>query len=174
MADRPEANPLQVDRERGITLDTEAFRMYSELKTWIEDHVREIDNAATRKAGDDLLSFYIRQWNKFVKAAKRLHTHFRCLNKNWIEPHVSLGHTDVHPVFELHLVCWRDEFFMHIQGRIREVLRAKQQAGEPLITSGLEQIEGDDLLHKFCVHDFSPLTFSGPGWTALTSNTSNW
>lgn len=48
--------------------------IFSRFKTNLEDNVKKCHNPAARRSGDDLFSSYIRQWNKYFKAAGR----FRC------------------------------------------------------------------------------------------------
>lgn len=51
------------------------------------------------KAGRDLISFFIRQWNMLIRAARKIDAELNSLKGSWKRED---------SILVLHLICWRD------------------------------------------------------------------
>jgi cullin 1 len=86
---------------------------------------------------DALLQYYCREWNRFTRAAGYINHLFGYLNRHWVKRELDEGHKNVYDVYTLHLVCWRDYFFMSINNQVMNgVLRAmeRHRSGESIDT----------------------------------------
>ena len=82
-----------------------------------------------------LLTFYIREWKRYTDAAKYNNHLFRYLNRHWVKREMDEGKKNVYDVYTLHLVKWRDDFFMTVKDKVMAAvlkLVEKQRNGETI------------------------------------------
>ena len=90
-----------------------------------------------------LLSFYIREWERYTTAAMFTHHLFRYLNRHWVKREIDEGKKDIYDVYTLHLVQWREEFFMKAHDNIMDaVLKMvkKQRNGETIQQAQIKSV----------------------------------
>ncbi len=90
-----------------------------------------------------LLSYYIREWERYTTAAKYTNHLFRYLNRHWVRREIDEGKKDVFDVYTLHLVQWREVLFEKVNKNVMAaVLKMveKQRNGETIEQSQIKSI----------------------------------
>lgn len=85
--------------------------LYTNLKGYLTKHVVGVYEKSKSHVDEDLLSYYIREWDRYTTAAKLISDFFGHWTKNWLKTEIYYGRKDVFDVYTLHLVQWRDELF---------------------------------------------------------------
>lgn len=117
--------------------------LYRNLKDYLRDHLLGLLKQSSDFSDEALLSFYIREWDRYTTAAKYINHLFRYLNRHWVKREVDEGKKDVFDVYTLHLVIWKDEFFQKTHQRVMNaVLKMieKQRNGEIIEQSQIKSI----------------------------------
>ncbi|MCJ1408542.1 hypothetical protein MMC19_002617 [Ptychographa xylographoides] len=117
--------------------------LYRNLKNYLKSHLALVFNQSKSHTDEALLTFYIREWNRYTTAAKYIHHLFRYLNRHWVKREVDEGKKDVYDVYTLHLVEWREELFMKINSNVMSsVLKMveKQRHGETIEQAQIKSI----------------------------------
>jgi cullin 1 len=89
------------------------------------------------------LTFYTREWNRFTTAAKYISHQFGFFNRNHIRRELAEGKKNIYDVYTLHLVRWKQDFFMHVKESVMAsvlVLVEKQRNGETVDTSQIKSV----------------------------------
>lgn len=90
-----------------------------------------------------LLTFYIREWDRYTTAAKYINHLFRYLNRHWVKREIDEGKKNIYDVYTLHLVRWRLTLFAEVHDKVMEaVLKMveKQRHGETIEHNQIKQI----------------------------------
>ena len=90
-----------------------------------------------------LLTYYIREWDRYTTAAKYTNHLFNYLNRHWVKREIDEGKKDIYDVYTLHLVEWREELFMKVHGNVMSaVLKMveKQRNGETIEQAQVKSI----------------------------------
>ena len=117
--------------------------LYRNLKNYLKAHLATVYQSSTTHTEEALLSFYIREWNRYTTAAKYINHLFRYLNRHWVKREVDEGKKDIYDVYTLHLVQWKDEFFMKVnQNVMSAVLKMveKMRHGETVESTQIKSI----------------------------------
>ena len=117
--------------------------LYRNLKNYLKAHLAIVYQNSTTHTEEALLSFYIREWNRYTTAAKYINHLFRYLNRHWVKREVDEGKKDIYDVYTLHLVQWKDEFFMKVnQNVMSSVLKMveKMRHGETVESTQIKSI----------------------------------
>lgn len=85
--------------------------LYTKLKGYLNKHLVGVYEKSKSHVDEDLLSYYIREWDRYTTAAKPISDFFGYLHQNWLKYEIDYGRKDVFDVYTLHLVQWRDELF---------------------------------------------------------------
>lgn len=90
-----------------------------------------------------LLTFYIREWDRYTTAAKYINHLFRYLNRHWVKREIDEGKKNIYDVYTLHLVRWRVTLFAEVHEKVMDaVLKMveKQRHGETIEHNQIKQI----------------------------------
>jgi len=90
-----------------------------------------------------LLTYYIREWDRYTTAAKYTNHLFRYLNRHWVRREIDEGKKDVYDVYTLHLVQWREILFEKVNKNVMAaVLKMveKQRNGETIEQSQIKSV----------------------------------
>lgn len=90
-----------------------------------------------------LLSFYIKQWERYTTAGSYNNHLFRYLNRHWVKREVDEGKKDIYDIYTLHLVRWKEDMFGTTQNAVMDaVLRLveKQRNGETIEQSQIKTV----------------------------------
>ena len=117
--------------------------LYNRLDTYLKGYLEELECGAKLQADEALLTFYTREWNRFTAAAKHINHLFRYLNRHWVKREMGQGKKNIYDVYTLHLVRWKQDFFMHVKESVMAsvlVLVEKQRNGETVDTSQIKSV----------------------------------
>ncbi|KAI9751877.1 MAG: late secretory pathway protein avl9 [Chaenotheca gracillima] len=117
--------------------------LYSNLISYLSAHLQQIKAKATTHSEEALLSFYIREWNRYTTAAKYINNLFQYLNRHWVKREMDEGKKNIYDVYTLHLVRWRVDLFSSVQENVMHaVLRMveKQRNGEAIEQAQIKSI----------------------------------
>ncbi|TKA80670.1 hypothetical protein B0A49_00811 [Cryomyces minteri] len=117
--------------------------MYDKLKQYLSGHLKEIQQKMDTHADEALLTFYIREWKRYTSAGAYINHLFKYLNRHWVKREMDEGKKDVHDIYTLHLVRWRDDLFGKNQNSVMGAvlnLVEKQRTGETIEQSQIKTI----------------------------------
>lgn len=117
--------------------------LYQNLKVYLRQHLADIHTKSRGHTDEALLTFYIKEWDRYTTAAKYINHLFRYLNRHWVKREVDEGKKDIYDVYTLHLVEWREELFNKVNGNVMAaVLKMveKQRNGETIEQSQIKSI----------------------------------
>ena len=117
--------------------------LYQNLKAYLKSHLDELYERSKGHVDEALLSYYIREWDRYTTAAKYTNHLFRYLNRHWVRREIDEGKKDIFDVYILHLVQWKDVFFEKVHKSVMDaVLKMveKQRNGETIEQSQIKSI----------------------------------
>ncbi|EHL02951.1 putative Cullin-1 [Glarea lozoyensis 74030] len=109
--------------------------LYQNLIKYLTTYLTELVTASKTHADEALLTFYIREWNRYTTAAKYINHLFRYLNRHWVKREMDEGKKNIYDVYTLHLVQWRVTLFSEVHEKVMDaVLKMveKQRNGETI------------------------------------------
>lgn len=89
--------------------------LYKCLQQYFIGHVKGIRMASEELEGEEFLKYYTEQWDRFTTGASYVHRLFLYLNRHWIKREKDEGRKNVHVVYTLALVNWKEHFFVDLQ-----------------------------------------------------------
>lgn len=117
--------------------------LYKKLIEYLNNHLAELHEQSKQHADEALLSFYIKEWDRYTTAAKYIHHLFRYLNRHWVKREMDEGKKGTHDVYTLHLVQWRTQLFEKVSAKVMEAvlkLVEKQRNGETIEHGQIKQV----------------------------------
>ena len=117
--------------------------LYKNLKDYLKLHLADIYEKSKTHVDEALLTYYIREWDRYTTAAKYTNHLFRYLNRHWVKREIDEGKKDIYDVYTLHLVEWREELFMKVHCNVMSaVLKMveKQRNGETIEQAQVKSI----------------------------------
>ncbi|KAI9751273.1 MAG: hypothetical protein M1835_001245 [Candelina submexicana] len=117
--------------------------LYQNLNGYLAAHLTQISGHAANHTDEALLSYYIREWDRYTTAAKFVNHEFKYLNRHWVKREMDEGKKNVYDVYTLHLVQWKENLFMRVKDSVMgSVLRMveKQRNGETIEQSQVKSI----------------------------------
>ena len=117
--------------------------LYKNLKEYLRNHLDDLYERSKGHVDEALLSYYIREWDRYTTAAKYTNHLFRYLNRHWVRREMDEGKKDVYDVYTLHLVQWKDVLFKKVHEKVMDaVLKMveKQRNGETIEQSQVKSI----------------------------------
>ncbi|KAI1461537.1 Cullin-domain-containing protein [Annulohypoxylon moriforme] len=117
--------------------------LYKKLKEYLTDHLNGLYEQSKAHTDEALLTFYIREWNRYTVAAKYIHHLFRYLNRHWVKREMDEGKKNTYDVYTLHLYQWRTEFFTLVNKKVMDavlMLVEKQRNGETIEHRQIKQV----------------------------------
>lgn len=113
------------------------------LGEYLSRHLQGVYKESEGHAEEALLGFYIREWDRYTTAAKYVNHLFRYLNRHWVKREIDEGKKNVYDVYTLHLVRWKEDFFMKVHDKVMAAvlnLIEKQRNGETIEQSQIKSI----------------------------------
>ncbi|WFD30917.1 ubiquitin ligase (cullin) of SCF [Malassezia sp. CBS 17886] len=93
--------------------------LYFRVAHYFELHLRGVLAALEPLSGDELLRTYTVEWNRYTSGANFVHRLLIYLNRHWVRHQREEGRTDVHTVYTLALLQWKQHVFRKIQTQNR-------------------------------------------------------
>lgn len=117
--------------------------LYQNLITYLNNYLTGLVNESKKHADEALLTFYIREWDRYTTAAKYVNHLFRYLNRHWVKREMEEGKKNIYDVYTLHLVQWRMTLFSEVHEKVMAaVLKMveKQRHGETIEHNQIKSI----------------------------------
>ncbi|PHH74756.1 hypothetical protein CDD82_4796 [Ophiocordyceps australis] len=133
--------PAMHSNHRGAHLLGE--ELYNKLIQYLRTHLNQVVEDSKSHTEEALLTFYIKEWNRYTIAAKYIHHLFRYLNRHWVKREIDEGKKNIFDVYTLHLVQWRQVLFEKVSGKVMgSVLKLveKQRSGETIEHGQIKQV----------------------------------
>jgi cullin 1 len=117
--------------------------LYSNLIRYLNNYLGQLVELSKSHTDEALLSFYIREWDRYTTAAKFINHLFRYLNRHWVKREIDEGKKNIYDVYTLHLVQWRQVLFKDTHEKVMlAVLKMveKQRMGETIEHNQIKSI----------------------------------
>ena len=117
--------------------------LYRNLKEYLAQHLESLYEQSQHHEDEALLTYYIREWDRYTFAGAFTNHLFKYLNRHWVKREVDEGKKDVYDIYTLHLVQWRKVFFMKVEENVmKAVLNMvhKQRNGETIEQGQIKSI----------------------------------
>ena len=117
--------------------------LYRNLKKYLKSHLEILHQRSKGHVDEALLTYYIREWDRYTTAAKYTNHLFRYLNRHWVRREIDEGKKDVYDVYTLHLVQWREILFEKVNKNVMAAvlkLVEKQRNGETIEQSQVKSV----------------------------------
>lgn len=117
--------------------------MYNKLIDYLKGHLNALVQKSKAHTDEALLSFYIKEWDRYTVAAKYIHHLFRYLNRHWVKREIDEGKKNIYDVYTLHLVQWRKVLFEQVSGKVMGAvlkLVEKQRNGDTIEHGQIKQV----------------------------------
>lgn len=117
--------------------------LYRRLNEYLRRHLTGVHTEMVKHVDEALLTFYIKEWNRYTTAGTYNNHLFRYLNRHWVKREMDEGKKDIYDIYTLHLVRWKDDMFGSTQNAVMDaVLRLveKQRNGETIEQSKIKSV----------------------------------
>ncbi|KAF2870494.1 Cullin [Massariosphaeria phaeospora] len=117
--------------------------LYKHLIGYLQEHLRGVQERSRDHVDEALLTFYIKEWNRYTTAGQYNNHLFRYLNRHWVKREMDEGKKNIYDIYTLHLVRWKDDMFVGTQESVmRSVLKLveKQRNGETIEQSHIKSV----------------------------------
>ncbi|KAL0264821.1 ubiquitin ligase (cullin) of SCF [Diplodia seriata] len=117
--------------------------LYHHLIEYLKVHLADVYKKSTEHADEALLTFYIKEWNRYTTAGQYNNHLFRYLNRHWVKREMDEGKKNIYDIYTLHLVRWKEDMFMATQENVmKSVLRLveKQRNGETIEQNQIKSV----------------------------------
>jgi cullin 1 len=117
--------------------------LYQKLIDYLNTHLLEVQARSEEHVDEALLTFYIKEWNRYTMAGTYMNHLFRYLNRHWVKREMDEGKKNIYDIYTLHLVRWKEVMFAGTQESVmRSVLKLveKQRNGETIEQSQIKAV----------------------------------
>jgi cullin 1 len=117
--------------------------LYQHLIEYLKSHLMDVQARSKEHVDEALLTFYIKEWNRYTTAGQYNNHLFRYLNRHWVKREMDEGKKNIYDIYTLHLVRWKDDMFVGTQESVmRSVLKLveKQRNGETIEQSHIKSV----------------------------------
>ncbi|KAF2109832.1 Cullin [Lophiotrema nucula] len=117
--------------------------LYQHLIEYLKTHLQGVQARSKEHVDEALLTFYIKEWDRYTTAGQYNNHLFRYLNRHWVKREMDEGKKNIYDIYTLHLVRWKEDMFIGTQESVmRSVLKLveKQRNGETIEQSQVKSI----------------------------------
>ncbi|KAF1949702.1 Cullin-domain-containing protein [Byssothecium circinans] len=117
--------------------------LYQHLIEYLKSHLIDVQTRSKEHVDEALLTFYIKEWNRYTTAGQYNNHLFRYLNRHWVKREMDEGKKNIYDIYTLHLVRWKEDMFIGTQESVmRSVLKLveKQRNGETIEQSYIKSV----------------------------------
>ncbi|KAK5998368.1 Cullin-1 [Cladobotryum mycophilum] len=117
--------------------------LYNHLIAYLKEHLESLVTESRAHTDEALLTYYIKEWDRYTVAAKYVHHLFQYLNRHWVKREIDEGKKNIYDVYTLHLVQWRKVLFANVSEKVMEAvlkLVEKQRNGETIEHGQIKQV----------------------------------
>ncbi|KAF4587246.1 putative SCF complex member Cullin 1 [Ophiocordyceps camponoti-floridani] len=133
--------PAMHSSHRGAHLLGE--ELYNNLINYLRGHLEQLVVDSRLHTEEALLTYYIKEWQRYTTAAKYIHHLFRYLNRHWVKREIDEGKKNIYDVYTLHLVQWRKVLFDKVSSKVMDAvlkLVEKERSGETIEHGQIKQV----------------------------------
>ncbi|CAL8109560.1 unnamed protein product [Orchesella dallaii] len=115
--------------------------LYSRIRDFLKSYLTDLTKNGADKMGDELLNFYLREWERFTFSSKVMNGFCSYLNRHWVRRECDEGREHVYQIYQLALDIWKENFFEPLHGpAIATILQIinKDRNGEPINTGTIK------------------------------------
>ncbi|GJE96479.1 cullin [Phanerochaete sordida] len=98
--------------------------LYGNLVVYFEEYVKRLWEDAKSLQGEELLSHYTAEWDRYVERTGVVGRAFNYLHRHWVEPRRVKGEAGIYTVDILALVQWKKYLFLPLQSGDQTLTRA--------------------------------------------------
>ncbi|KAK3044237.1 hypothetical protein LTS18_001821, partial [Coniosporium uncinatum] len=117
--------------------------LYNKLTDYLKRHLTDVHKASTQHTDEALLTFYIKEWDRYTTAGSYNNHLFRYLNRHWVKREIDEGKKNIYDIYTLHLVQWKEVMFEsaheNVMGSVLKLVE-KQRNGETIEQSQIKTI----------------------------------
>lgn len=96
--------------------------LYRKLKNYLTKHLVQILEKSQSYVDEDLLGFYIQEWDRYSAAAIQIDRWFAYLNGYWVDRAIRAGDLDVYDIFTLQFVQWKEVLLENLSVKVMAVV----------------------------------------------------
>ncbi|ODN04879.1 Cullin-1 [Orchesella cincta] len=115
--------------------------LYSKIREFLKNYLADLTKNGADKMGEDLLTFYLREWERFTFSSKVMNGFCSYLNRHWVRRECDEGREHVYQIYQLALDIWKENFFEPLHGpAIATVLQIinRDRLGEMVNTGAIK------------------------------------